>query len=99
MIFGFSIEDPLQLKRLITINNMYHVTTITDDPLTGSLWVAGFNMYDVPLYPNPFQPEFYYPFIAEIPVGMNEVQSIPLYGLENHDLALPTSMIWTGASH
>jgi hypothetical protein len=96
VIYGFTTEGPLQLERFITVNNMQTIMSITENPSTGSLWVTGFNMYDVPLYPNPNQPAFYYPFIAEIPIDSNEVQSISIYDPDNHDLALPTSIIWTG---
>jgi hypothetical protein len=97
-IYGFSTNGSLQLDRSITIYGMQQISSITENSSTGSLWVAGFNLYDVPLYPNPFQPAFYYPFIAEVPVNTDEVQSISLYDSDSHDLALPTSMIWTGTS-
>lgn len=97
-IYGFSTNGSLQLDRSVTIYGMQQISSITENSSTGSLWVAGFNLYDVPLYPNPFQPAFYYPFIAEVTVNTDEAQSISLYDSDSHDLALPTSMIWTGTS-
>jgi hypothetical protein len=96
-IYGFSTNGSLQLERSITIYGMQQISSITENPSTGSLWVAGFNLYSAPLYPNPFQPAFYYPFIAEVPVNTDEAHSISLYDPDSHDLALPTSIIWTGS--
>ncbi|MHC4749473.1 MAG: InlB B-repeat-containing protein [Planctomycetota bacterium] len=53
VIYGFSTkDDALTLMRTVTINGMHHVTGITENPQTGSLWVAGFNMYEqlMPLF-------------------------------------------------
>ena len=97
MIYGFSTEGALTLERTFTIEGMHHVTAITENPQTGSLWIAGFNMYDVPQYPNPTQPAFYYPYLAKIPFGSNNVLLMPLYDPDVHDLALPMSIIWTSA--
>jgi hypothetical protein len=94
-IYGFSKEG-FTLERTIKINDMQHITSITEDPVTGTLWVGGFNMYDVPSHFNPFGQAFYYPYIAEIPVGEDEVLSLPIYDPDNHDLAMPISIIWTG---
>ena len=99
IIYGFHIDKPLkkiELERLKTVFGMQQITCITENPSTGSLWIAGFNMYDIPLYPNPYQPAFYYPMIAEIPADSNEVESISVYDPGKNDLALPMSIIWTG---
>jgi hypothetical protein len=98
VIYGFSTKNALTIERTVTIDGMHHVSGITENPQTGSVWVAGFNMYDVPQYPNPTQPAFYYPHLAKIPYGSNDVQLIPLYDPDAHDLALPMSVIWTGTA-
>jgi predicted nucleic-acid-binding Zn-ribbon protein len=97
-IYGFSTKGSLQLERSVIVYGMQQISSITENPYTGSLWIAGFNLYDVPFYPNPYQPAFYYPFIAEVPIDRNDVQSIALYDPDTQDLALPASMIWTRAS-
>jgi hypothetical protein len=96
VIYGFSTEGTLVLERLITIPRMHHVTCITEDPDTGALWVAGFNMYTIPVYPNPTQEAFYYPYVAKIPYGSDQARRIALRDPGFHDLALPMSILWTG---
>ena len=95
VIYGLSTSGILSLGRSITINGMQHVTDITEDPATGTLWIVGFNMVQIPQYPNPFQMPFYDPCLAEIPLGSNNGQAEPLYNPASHDLALPMSIIWT----
>jgi hypothetical protein len=97
VIHGFSTDGALALERSITINDMHHVTGITEDPQTGTLYVAGFNMYDVPLYPDPTKMAFYYPYLARISYGSDDVELIPLFAPDSHDLALPMSIVWTSA--
>ncbi len=92
IIYGFSTKGNLTLTRTITIQNMQLATSITEDPVTGSLWVVGFNMV-IPVAPNPTQPPFYYPRLAMVPLGSNSVQAQPLSGA--HDLAMPLSILWT----
>jgi len=91
-IYGFSKEQ-LVLERSITINGMQHVTGITEDPGTGSLWVVGFNMESIPEFPDPIQPPFYYPCLAKVPSGGGDTQVMALLG--SYDLGLPMSIIWT----
>jgi hypothetical protein len=92
IVYGFSTTGTLTLTRSITITNMQLATSITEDPVTGSLWVVGFNM-DIPEYPDPTQPPFYYPRLAKVPLGSNNVQAQSLSG--DHDLAMPLSVLWT----
>jgi len=94
VIYGFSTDGALALQRSITLTGMQHVTGITEDPVTGSLWVVGFNMEIVPLYPNPTQPPFYYPYLAEIAQDSNKINLISLLDPVSHDLALPVSVVW-----
>jgi hypothetical protein len=95
VVYGLSTTGALAFERPIAINGMHHVTSITEDPTTGSLWIAGFNMEQIPQYPNPFQLPFYYPYLAEVHSGSNSGQAMPLFDLSSHDLALPMSVIWT----
>jgi hypothetical protein len=97
VVYGFSTNGSLSLERSITVN-IQHITCITEDPQTGTLWVAGFNMYDIPLYPNPYQTAFYYPFLAKISNNGDNVKHLPLYNPGSHDLALPMSILWTGSA-
>jgi hypothetical protein len=98
VVYGFSTTGPLSITRSITVSGIQHITGITEDPQTGTLWVAGFNMYDIPLYPNPYQSAFYYPMLAKIPAGSDYVEHFSLYNPATHDLALPMSIIWTGSN-
>lgn len=98
VVYGFSTNGSLSLEQSVTINSMQHITSITEDPQTGTLWVAGFNMYDIPLYPNPYEMAFYYPFLAKIPNGSDTAEVLSLYDPDSHDLALPMSILWTGSA-
>jgi hypothetical protein len=95
IVYGLS-TDTLRLERIIAIEGMGHITSVTENPDTGSLWVAGFTMSDIPDYPNPFKPSFYRPYLAEIPYGSNgpvEAKSLSAAS----DLALPMSILWAGS--
>ncbi|MHC4642539.1 MAG: hypothetical protein ACYS32_12915, partial [Planctomycetota bacterium] len=95
-VHGISLED-LSLKRSITVSGMHHVSGITGEPSTGCLWIVGFNMdtFPLPPWPNPTQPPFYKPCLAKVPYGDNLVQAESIYDSSSHDLALPTSIVWT----
>ncbi len=97
VIHGFSTKGALTLDRRITIDGMHHITCITEDPQTGTLWAAGFNMYSIPQYPDPTRSAFYYPYVAKILKGSDQAQRISLFDPDSHDLALPMSILWTGA--
>ncbi|MHC4120303.1 MAG: choice-of-anchor Q domain-containing protein [Planctomycetota bacterium] len=90
----------------IDIYGMGHVTDITDDPETGTLWVVGFTMLEIPDYLDSDAEPFYTAHLAKIPYGSNEaVEAVCLYDsalFPENDLALPLSIIWTahkGRSH
>ena len=96
IIYGFSTLGAITLEKVIVIQGMQHVTSMAEDPQTGTLWVAGFNMHDIPQYPNPTQPAFYYPHLASVSFENDDVQLLPLFDPWSHDLALPMSILWTG---
>jgi hypothetical protein len=104
-VYAMSTEDLIQSPadpniQTIKINDMGHITDMTHDPVTGTLWVVGFQMGDIPDFVEPTEEPFYEPYIAQIPyrsagpVDANCISdSVP--GPEN-DLALPISIVWTG---
>ncbi len=104
-VYGISIEDLFQSQKnpdieTIEIQGMGHITDMTHDPATGTLWVVGFRMEDIPDKPTATDSAFYEPYIARIPFGSTGPvdanclsDSVP--GPEN-DLALPLSIVWTG---
>jgi hypothetical protein len=96
VVHGFSTDGALELKRSITINNMQHVTGITEDPATATLWAIGFNMENIPEFPDPSQSPFYLPRLAKINYGSNNAQVTALSG--SHDLGLPLSIVWTATA-
>ena len=96
VVYGFSTYEALTLKRSITIDNMQHVTGITEDAATRSLWAVGFNMENIPDSPNPTEPPFYYPVLAKIVYGDNNAQLTALLG--SYDLGLPMSIVWTATA-
>jgi len=117
-IYAISKEDLIldsltsSSVRTIEINGMGHLTDITEDPETGMLWVSGFNIPEIPLWPqNYYIPEqswlskkpFYEPKLAEISWDKWEneetvdVKSLSDYSDPNFELALPLSILWIGA--
>jgi hypothetical protein len=87
----------MALENSIVINGMQHVTGITEDPATGTLWVVGFNMIEeIPMYPDPTQPPFYYPCLARVSSNGDSVEVTDLLG--SSDLGLPMSIEWTASA-
>ncbi len=95
VIHGFSTDGALSLTRQITVHSMHHATGITEDPATGMLYIIGFNMDEIPEYPDPTQAPFYEPRLAKVPYGGSSVDAQSLSG--SHDLAMPLSISWTRA--
>jgi hypothetical protein len=75
VIYGLSTTT-LTPVRTITVSGMQHVTSITEDPTTNSLWVSGFNFNSAPDPPNPDDLPFYDPYLAMIPLGANNVSAV-----------------------
>ncbi|MBW8039042.1 MAG: hypothetical protein FVQ85_03485 [Planctomycetes bacterium] len=97
VVYGISLEN-LTLERTITIGGMQHVSGITEEPASGVLWIAGFNMESFPEWPDPTKAPFYRPSLAEVPYDSNAVQAVravSIYDPNSHDLALPMSIVWT----
>ena len=95
-VYGFSTSGVLALARTVKIMGMGHISDITEDPISGTLWVVGFSM-DPPQYPNPYALPFYDPNLAQIPIGAIEVVAVnTLTADPENDLALPLSIVWTG---
>jgi uncharacterized delta-60 repeat protein len=95
VIYGLSTGN-LNLVRTITISGMQHITSITEDPVTKSLWVAGFNFNSTPNPPiSPLAAPFYDPYMAKVPLGANNASAVCILGA--NDLAMPLSICWTGA--
>ena len=95
VIYGLSTGN-LNLVRTITISGMQHITSITEDPVTKSLWVVGFNFNSTPNPPiSPLAAPFYDPYMAKVPLGVNSVSAVCVLGAS--DLAMPLSICWTGA--
>jgi hypothetical protein len=95
-----SAEEPN--VQTIDVNGMGHITDITEDPVTGTLWVIGFTMPDYIAdighqFPGNLSqiPQFYEPNFAEISYNdSGPIQAISLS--DANDLALPVSIVWTG---
>ncbi|MHC4394230.1 MAG: choice-of-anchor Q domain-containing protein [Planctomycetota bacterium] len=91
----------LTLIKSIDITNMGHITDITEDPSTGALWVVGFTM---PVYMTSLPgnlsliPQFYDPYLATVSYDSNGPVSATHLSSAG-DLALPLSIVWTGAFH
>ena len=90
----------------LTINGMGHVTDITEDPVTGDIWIAGFTMERIPTeydmqneYTLLNSKPFYRPMLATFsPGSANSCDAMCLsdYSDSEFDLALPLSILWTG---
>lgn len=92
VVYGLS-TNTLEIARSITLHGMGHITGITEDSVTGTLWVAGFTMTNIPDYPNPSDVTFYRGYLAEIPYGSDKPVDARLVSSES-DLALPMSILW-----
>ncbi|UCG59578.1 MAG: right-handed parallel beta-helix repeat-containing protein, partial [Phycisphaerales bacterium] len=97
IIHSFSLDN-LAREGSITIRGIQHVTGITEEPGTGDLWVVGFTMAEIPAWPDPTKPPFYEPYLAKVPRDVDTVQASSIVDSGSHDLALPMSIVWTGAS-
>jgi len=97
-LYALSTVD-LTLVQSVDINEMGHITDITEDPNTGTVWVAGFTMPQYMSYlPAALAniPQFYHPYLAAVPYGSSStVQARRLS--DAADLALPLSIEWVGA--
>ncbi len=100
LVYGFSTDGPLTLTRSVTVEGMHHITGITEDPQTGTLWVTGFSMDEIPQYPNPTTVPFYKPYLASVPPGSSNVQASHIgdSGFPDNDLAMPLSIVWAVTS-
>jgi hypothetical protein len=61
--------------------------------------VAGFNFNSTPTYPNPYALPFYDPYLATVPLGVDDVSAVCILDAyyPDYDLAMPLSIVWTGA--
>jgi hypothetical protein len=92
---GLSTDD-FTIARTVTISNMGHITDITEDPVTGTIWAVGFKMPVIPQEILLSSGPFYEPYLAKIPYGSSAVTAVPISSGGGNDLALPLSVIWTG---
>ncbi|MBN2272273.1 MAG: hypothetical protein JXN61_16805 [Sedimentisphaerales bacterium] len=92
-IYGFTTVGTMTCTRKITVNSMHHVTGITEDPATGTLYVVGFTMDNIPEFPDETAMPFYEARFAKIPYGSTSATAQALAG--SHDLAMPMSVLWT----
>lgn len=78
----------------VSITGMGHIMGITEDPRSGTIWVIGFTNDELSGWPDPADPPFYHPYLAEVPLGATSATAVCI---ENgNDLALPMSILWTG---
>ena len=92
-IYGFTTQGTISRTRKITVNSMHHITGITEDQATGTLYVVGFTMDNIPQYPDETALPFYEARYAKIPYGGTSATAQALAG--SHDLAMPMSVLWT----
>jgi len=92
-VYGFTTKGTINRTRKITVMNMHHVTGITEDPTSGTLYVVGFNMDNIPQRPNQMHLPFYEARYAKIPYAGTSETAQAFAG--SHDLAMPMSILWT----
>jgi hypothetical protein len=105
MVHVLSSHD-LSHVRMVEVRNMGHITDVTEDPTTGTIYVAGFRM---PVIPSESEIQdmgvlhrapFYQPCFAAIPYDdLGPVEAVCLSDFApylGHDLALPVSILWAG---
>ena len=104
MLYALSTQD-YTFVEVADINGIGHITDITGDDSTGTVWVVGIKMYGIFGDPNTPLTEnaepFYTPYLAKIPSGSGQaVQATCLSNpilYPDNDLALPLSVVWTGS--
>ena len=95
MLYSVSAGD-LSVVGSVLVRGMQQITAVTQDPTTNAVWAVGFHMPEVPEYPSPLGEPFYVPMLAEVTPQARGVQAVPLPGQDQHNLALPMSIIWIG---
>ncbi|MBN1509422.1 MAG: hypothetical protein JW955_21425 [Sedimentisphaerales bacterium] len=99
VIYGLSADSvDIAVVREITINGMALVSSVTEDPATGDLWVLGFNTAKLPPRPGMKEQFAHMPRLARIPPTAKIVQATDIAGANGADLALPTSIVCTGGA-
>ncbi|MHC4602654.1 MAG: hypothetical protein ACYS6W_04910 [Planctomycetota bacterium] len=103
-LYIVSKEDLIQASgdpnvQTVDVNGMGHITDITEDPLTGTLWVVGFTEPGhISTLPGDLSlmPQFYQPYLANVPYDSNTVEAVYLSDSDpNNDLGLPMSIVWS----
>jgi hypothetical protein len=103
-LYIISKDDLIQASgdpnvQAVDINGMGHITDITEDPLTGTLWVVGFTEPEhISWLPGnlSLMPQFYQPYLAIVPYDSSTVEAVSLSdSAHNNDLGLPMSIVWT----
>jgi hypothetical protein len=93
--------DPLRTIGSIEVCGMGHITDIAEDDSTGTLWVTGFTMENIPEYIDLSAEPFYRPCLAKVPSPGNvTVAASCLWDgnrISDNDIALPTAILWTGS--
>jgi hypothetical protein len=85
----------------IQIPGIGHITDITQDPVSGDLWIVGFKMPQVPSNVEDLSSQFYLPVLVRIPSDGSGPVCVPV---SNHpsntspELGLPLSLLWVGGS-
>jgi hypothetical protein len=97
-IYGLTTENlALTLSRTVQINNMGHVTAITENPVSGTLWATGLRMFNFPATFDSSAAPFWHAYLAQIPTTSNDpVQATCLDNSSN--MAMPYSMTWIPAN-
>lgn len=93
-IYGFTTQGTINRTRTIIIQDMHHVTGITEDPNSGILYVVGFNMDNIPQHPDETALPFYEARFARIPPYDNASVTAQAFA-GAHNLALPLAVLWT----
>jgi hypothetical protein len=103
VLYALSTKD-FTLVEIADINEIGHITDITGDDATGTVWITGITMYGIFDDPYAFLIEnsepFYKPYLAQLTSDSSQtVQAICLSNpilYPDNDLALPLSIVWTG---
>ena len=103
VLYALSTKD-FTLIEIADINGIGHITDITEDTISNTVWVVGITMYGIFDDPNYLLPDhakpFYKPYLAKIPSGSGQtIHAKALFDpilYPDNDLALPLSIVWTG---
>jgi len=85
--------EGFSLVRIITIVGWQLVSAVSEEPPTGTLWIAGLSTPEVPECPDLTAEPFYQPCLAEAPADVDTAEAIGISDPTGGDLEVRASVL------